>query len=673
MSFLLSAFQWVLYASVMAGILTIVIILLKLLLGNKLNIKWHSWVWFLVMIRLLVPYAPETPFSVFNLWGLFPGVPNYTMSEQQVNLINDSGLAQNNSGNQPGLQSGVIGTTLPDSSGLPNSTNTRDFYLLLFCAVWLTGMAGLGFFTLVKERRFRSELKNYRSCTDENILALSASCQSRLGLSGSLVILETSNHKSPSVCGLIRPRLLLPAGIGTRLTNDEFEYVILHELAHLKRKDTAVNCLITIMRIIHWFNPVLWVAFSRWRQDSEIACDAYVLFRIGADRAGDYGRVIIKLLESCSLKNAYGAVGLLGLKSQIKRRITMISLFGKGSYKWSVLSIALILVLGAVLLTNAQTMDGKDGKDTDAVLKANASHLQDVDKDIAGSFQLSLTDLKKVDVQPLYDQQEEQYASTMLGVLSQVRRTQDYGDINPSVYLKQDGQSGYVLEKKTDGTNHLYSIAYNQGWAIIKTDSAQGQKMSKVIDEIGDKVYSPLTEDQLNKYLKENKISPLAVQNIGKFTVVLYKIKREDKSEQEKNIIPENISTLIETRRLTADQDGNIINDGGGSGDDNLAIVPVSIGESGGSSQYGRIEYSTVIINDSDLLKDAYMIKCYYAKDITTTIPVDKQKAFIIPLPQEKAELLRQEVRKLINVVISDEDGKVLFDNNEWSKNYYKE
>ncbi|MDO0823869.1 M56 family metallopeptidase [Desulfosporosinus nitroreducens] len=667
MSFLLPVFQWVLNVSVMAGILTIVIILLKLLLGNKLNVKWHSWVWFLVMIRLLVPYAPETPFSVFNLWGFFSGAPNYTMSEQQINLIDNSGSAQNNGGNQPDLHNGVIGTTLPDSSGSPNSTNTHDFYLLLFCAVWLAGIAGFGFLTLVKERKFIRELKNYRPCADEKILALCASCQCRLGLSGSLVILETDNRKSPSVCGLIHPKLLMPAGIGTQLTYAELEYVILHELAHLKRKDTAVYFLISIMQIIHWFNPVLWVAFSRWRQDSEIACDAYVLSKIGANHSGDYGRVIIKLLENCSRKNAYGTVGLLGRKSQIQRRITMISLFGKGSYKWSVLSVALILVLGAVLLTNAQTMNGEDT--ADAALKAYESHMLDVDKDIAGSFQLSLADLKKVDEQPLYDQQEEQSDSTLLGVLSQVRRTLDYGDIKPSAYLKQDGQSGYILQKKADGTNHLYTIAYKQGWAIIKTDSAPGQKMSKVIDEIGDKVYSPLTEAQLNQYLAENKISPLAVQNIGNFTVVLDKVKREDKSDQEKNIVPENISTLIETRRLTADQDGNIIHDGGGGGNDNSDIVPVSIGVSGGSSQYGRIMYARVIINDSNLSKDADRITCYYANNITTTTPVDNQKAFIIPLPQEKAELLRQEARKLTNVIISDKNGKVLFDQNEWTKN----
>lgn len=347
----------------------------------------------------------------------------------------------------------------------------------------------------------------------------------------------------------------------------------------------------------------------------------------------------------------------------------MISLFGKGSPKWSVLSVALILVLGAVLLTNAQTVDGKDT--VDARQRTNA-YLLEVDKDVAATFGLSLAELQKVDEEPLYDQQEDPYVSTLLGVLAQVRRTQGYGDIMPSAYLQQDGQSGYILAKKADGANYLYTIAYNQGWAIVKTDSAQGQKMS-TLNEPGDKVYSPLTEAQLNQYLAENKIAPLAVQNIGNFTAVLYKIKREDKSGQEKNIIPENISVLTETRRLTADQDGNIINDGGGSGDDNSAIVPVSIGVSGGGSKYGSIMYSTVIINDSKLLQEADRITCYYANNITTTTPVANRKAFIIPLPPEQAELLRQEVRILTNVVISDKNGKVLFDNNEWTKNFHQE
>jgi beta-lactamase regulating signal transducer with metallopeptidase domain len=657
MSFLLPAFKWVLYSSATAGILAIVIILLKLLIGNKLNVKWHYWVWFLVILRLLVPYAPESSFSALNLLGFFSDVFHKVVIAEPINHINDTVLKHINNDNQPNLDNSVNENTFPDSSGLSNSNSTSDFYLQLICAVWLAGVAILGFFTLVKGRRFIGQLKNYKACTDDNILKLIASCQSCLGLSGNIIVLETDNHKTPSVSGFLRPKLLLPAGIGIRLTNDELKYVVLHELAHLKRKDTALNFLIGIIQIIHWFNPVLWYAFSCWREDSEMVCDAYVLSRIGAGHANDYGQVIIKLLEGCSLKNVYGAIGLLGGKSQIKRRITMISLFNKHTYKWSVLSIAIIIVLGAVLLTNAKAMEDKD------TIVQSSTFLQDVDKDIADSFHLSLADLKKVDEQPMIDRQEEdQYASTMLRAHAQVMENQGYGDIYPNIYLQQDGKNGYIFQKKADGTNYLYTIADNQGWAIVKTESVQGKKIAHTRTEEDDKIYSPLSEAQLQKYLAENSISPLAVQNIGKYTVVLYKIDREAKSDQEKEHIPENIKILIETRLLSSDQDENIFNCGGGSGDDNSDITPVSIGCSGHESVRGYIGFSKVIINDLNMLKDAYAVKCCYENNITTTTLVDNHNAFIIPFTHKKA--------KLSNVIITDKDGKVLFDQNEWAKDH---
>jgi Antirepressor regulating drug resistance, predicted signal transduction N-terminal membrane component len=661
MSFLLPAFKWVLYSSAMAGILAIVIILLKLLIGNKLNVKWHYWVWLLVIFRLLVPYAPESSFSALNLLRLFSDVFPKIVITEPINHINDTVLRHINNDNQPALSNNVNETTFPDSSGLPNSNSTSDFYLQLLCAVWLAGVAILGFFTLVKGRRFLGQLKNYRACTDDNILKLIASCQSCLGLSGNIIVLETDNYKTPFVSGFIRPKLLLPAGMGNRLTNDELKYVVLHELAHLKRKDTVINYLIGIIQIIHWFNPVLWYAFSCWREDSKIACDAYVLYRIGAGHAHDYGQVIIKMLESCSLKNVYGVIGLLGGKSQIKRRIKMISLFNKHTYKWSVLSITLIIVLGAVLLTNAKAMEDKD------TIVQSDTFLQDVDKDIADSFHLSLVDLKKVNKEPKKssiqtssDQQEDQYTSTMLRAHAQVMENQGYGDVYPNIYLQQDGKNGYIFQKKADGTNYLHTIAYNQGWAIVKTESVQGKKIAHTRTEEDDKIYSPLSEAQLQKYLAENSISPLVVQNIGKYTVVLYKIDREAKSDHDH--IPENIKTLIERKLLSADQDGNIINCGGGCSDDNSDITPVSTGCSGHDSVRGYIGFSKVIINDPNILKDAYAVKCCYENNITTTTLVDNHNAFIIPYPHKKA--------KLSNVIIANKDGKILFDQNQWQKDH---
>ena len=660
MSFLLPAFRWMLFSSALASILAIIIILLKLIFRNKLNVKWHYYVWFLVLIRLLLPYAPECSFSAFNLLGFFSDVPHEVIITEPINHIDDTVLLQNNYGNQPVLHNSVNGNNLGGSSSLQNSNSNIDIYL---CTVWLLGVAIFGFYTLVKGRRFIHQLKNYKLCPDENILALIASCQNSLGLSGNITVLQTDNYKTPSVSGFIRPKLLMPAGLETKLTNDELKYIILHELAHLKRKDIVINCLIGIMQIIHWFNPVLWYAFYCWREDSEIACDAYVLSRIGANHANDYGRLIIKLLEDCSLKNVYGAIGMIGGKSHIKRRIKVISLFSKYSYRWSALSIALIIFLGAVLLTNAKTLANLPYSSQGTIVQSS-NFKQDVDKDIADSFNLSLKDLNKVDEEPLYDQQEDQYASTMLRVLNQVRENLGYGSVNPSAYLKQDGKSGYIFSKKIDGTNYLYTIAYNQCWAIVNTNTVQGKTITLNNFGESEKTYSSLSEAQLQKYLKENSILPLAVQNIGKYTVVLYKTEREELGDPEKTLVPESIRKLNKTLLLSSDQDGNIINSGGGSGGDNSDITPVSIGCSNHESVQGYIGFSRVIINDFDKLKNAYSVKCCYENNITTTTLVDNHNAFIIPFPQEKVEL--------INVIVSDKDGKVLFDNNEWTKSRHK-
>lgn len=659
MSFLLPAFRWMLFSSALASLLAIVIILLKLVFGNKLNVKWHYYVWFLVLIRLLLPYAPECSFSAFNLLGFFSNVPHEVIMAEPFEHIDDPVLLPNNYDNRPDLHNSVYANDLGSSSGSPNSNSNLDIY---FCPVWLLGVVIFGFYTLLKGRCFIRQLKNYKLCSDETILALITSCQNSLGLSGNIIVLQPDNYKTPSVSGFIRPKLLIPAGIETKLTNDELKYIILHELAHLKRKDIFVNCLIGIMQIIHWFNPVLWYAFYCWREDSEIACDAYVLSKIGANHANDYGWLIIKLLEDCSLKNAYGTIGMIGVKSHLKRRIKMISLFSKYSYSWSGLSVALMIVLGAVLLTNPKTSANSPYSSQKTIVHSS-NFMQDVEKDIADSFSLSLEDLNKVDEKPLYGQQEDPYASTMLGVLSQVRGTQGYGDIKPSVYLKQDGKNGYIFAKKADGINYLYSIAYNpnQGWAIDKTDTVQGKAIASDNTGESEKSYSSLSEAQLQKYLEKNYISPLAVQNIGKYTVVLYKIERELLSDQEKIHTPENIHKLTKTILLSSDQSENIIDCGGGSGDDNSDIVPVSIGCSNHESVQGYIGFSEVIINDFDMLKQAYSVKCCYENNLTTTTLVDNHKGFLIPFPQKKLELS--------NVIVSDKDGKVLFDHNEWSKN----
>jgi hypothetical protein len=108
------------------------------------------------------------------------------------------------------------------------------------------------------------------------------------------------------------------------------------------------------LQIIHWFNPLVWLGFSRWRADREMACDAMALEAAGEERNKEYGRTILRLLESFAHPvSTPSLVGILEDKRQLRTRIDMIASYvpGKG---WPVLALSLAAGLAAIGLTDAQ-------------------------------------------------------------------------------------------------------------------------------------------------------------------------------------------------------------------------------------------------------------------------------------------------------------------------------
>ncbi|UCE50047.1 MAG: PD40 domain-containing protein, partial [Phycisphaerales bacterium] len=165
--------------------------------------------------------------------------------------------------------------------------------------------------------------------------------------------------------GFLRPRLLLPKGMIEALSEQELRYVLLHELAHLKRHDIYIGWLVSLLQILHWFNPLVWLAFYRMRADRELACDALVLARTQSDEPKSYGRIIVSLVERFSRPQRLpGMAGILETKAQLKRRVTMITRFKKNSYQWSPLAVALIIIIGCLSLPDAISTESSGIQDT---------------------------------------------------------------------------------------------------------------------------------------------------------------------------------------------------------------------------------------------------------------------------------------------------------------------
>jgi beta-lactamase regulating signal transducer with metallopeptidase domain len=227
---------------------------------------------------------------------------------------------------------------------------------VLALLVWVAGAgfvaARLAWVTL----RLGVAVRGLRAAHDPALSELLKECAAQLRLRRIPRVLEAPDGFGPALVGLLRPRIVLPACVlRGSFQRDELRLILMHELAHMKRWDVAANWLLAVLGVLHWFNPVLALAFRRMRADREMACDELVLSAAAPSVARAYGPTILKLLQTLSRRPALpGAVGVLEGKQSIRRRIAMIARFDRSNRNSSPLfGVALSVLAGGVALTGA--------------------------------------------------------------------------------------------------------------------------------------------------------------------------------------------------------------------------------------------------------------------------------------------------------------------------------
>ncbi len=363
-------FGWVLRSTAQISLLVCLILIIKAVLQKRLQARWHYCLWIVLLVRMLMPWAPESRMSVFNL------IPNLKVK----------GVEGQNEINKAVPPAAYIDadTVVSMPAGVPEimdagpkievwSKPTEGLVLgaaEILSLVWLGGAFVLGVYVLAGNFSLWRIVKRQRPLTEQKVLDLLEDCKQQMGVQTVLGVVVTDRIKSPALFGFVRPRLLLPAGIIESLRDEELRNVFLHELAHLKRHDIGFGWLMAVCQVIHWFNPLVWYGFHRMRVDRELACDALALSRGQADKYCEYGQTIVHLLEKFSQPQRLpGLAGILEDKSQLKRRITMIARFKKGSYRWSVLAAVLLTVLSCVVLTNAREATQVENKEPTTLAK----------------------------------------------------------------------------------------------------------------------------------------------------------------------------------------------------------------------------------------------------------------------------------------------------------------
>lgn len=300
-------FLKILNMSITASWLVPVVLLLRLLL--KKAPRWiHVLLWGMVALRLICPFSVESDLSLIPSAQTIP-----SNIELDITPAIDSGVPMINQTINPLIQN----SNTPAAGA---SINPLQITFGILSNLWVMGMLAMTLYTAISYLRLRHSIGTAIRLRDN--------------------IYQSEHVQSPFVLGILRPRIYLPY----RLTETDREHVIAHETAHIRRRDHYWKPLGFLLLTIHWFNPLMWLAYVLLCRDIEAACDEKVIRQLGHDGRADYSQALLncsiprRSIAACPL--AFGEVG-------VKDRVKSVLNYKKPAF-WILLLAVIACVLTAV-------------------------------------------------------------------------------------------------------------------------------------------------------------------------------------------------------------------------------------------------------------------------------------------------------------------------------------
>ena len=312
--------------SISASWLVLVVLILRFVL--KKAPKWvNILLWGIVAIRLICPFSFESALSLIPSAETFP--------EKVI------------SGPSFDVQTGItpvdnrINDYLGDRyfEGVTVPANNGNNIMTILTIVWTIGILLLVAYTVISYWRLRRKVDTAVRYKDN--------------------IFQSENVKSPFVLGIIKPRIYLPFN----MNGQDLEHVVAHEQAHIHRKDHWWKPFGLLLLTIHWFNPLVWLAYVLLCRDIELACDERVIKELGNEQRADYTQALVacsvnrRMIAACPL--AFGEVG-------VKDRVKSVMNYKKPAFWGVVLAVIVCVFVAVCFLTNPVTKNnGTDGTVTE--------------------------------------------------------------------------------------------------------------------------------------------------------------------------------------------------------------------------------------------------------------------------------------------------------------------
>jgi uncharacterized protein (TIGR03435 family) len=294
-------------------------------------LKHHSaslryWVWFAASAKFLVPFATLVAIGGYTSWRSVEIVP---YREGPV-LIETVG--------QPFSQDAV---TLRPAGPRRGATPTMIGWLpTALLAIWALGAALFLLRSLVQWNRIRAIARDAVPLTGGREIAILRSLERTLTRGKPLTMRCMETFLEPGIFGIVRPVLLWPRAISERLTDEQMEAVLAHEIYHLRRGDNLAALLHLVVQTVFWFHPLVWWVGARLITERERACDEEVIRR-GSERE-TYAESILKTCQFFVESPLACVSGVTGsdLKKRIEEIMTKESIPTGSAWKKALLTAA---------------------------------------------------------------------------------------------------------------------------------------------------------------------------------------------------------------------------------------------------------------------------------------------------------------------------------------------
>lgn len=324
--------------SLTAAYVIVAILLIRLLL-KKAPKKYSYALWLVAAFRLICPVSIESAFSLFNLKFDLGKTVGVTLRDVPTHSISDYvPPAQNVTITPPTVNPDIIPSptpgfadtlpAVPSAPAAPAVTEPTITLMGILAIIWCAGIAALLVYSVVSYIKLKRRMSTAVLLEDN--------------------IRQASGIRSPFILGFIRPQIYIPY----HLSEAELSYVLAHERYHLKRGDHIVKPLAFLILVLHWFNPLVWLAFHLMVKDMEMSCDEKVLSQDESIRK-DYSSTLL----SFAAGRSFPAPSPLSFgEGSVKSRIKNVLNWKKPALWLTAAAIIICIAVIAICGTNPRVL-----------------------------------------------------------------------------------------------------------------------------------------------------------------------------------------------------------------------------------------------------------------------------------------------------------------------------